>query len=353
MTPVRVTRGSARHRAIVWGGGGLLAALVVALPLVATPYQNYQFTLVMVWAVAVVGVTVLTGFTGQISIANNAFFALGAYCAGYLMTEHGWPYLAVVPVAGVLAFAFGFVVGLPAVRLRGLYLALITMAVGVAAVPLIKRLDTITNGTTGLQVPPVTPPDWTGLASDQWLYLLVLVITIIMFLGARNLVGVSPGRAFIAMRENEIAAESMGVNVPAHKTLAFGFSAAYAGIAGSMYAIVVGFLGPDAFGLLVSVYLIMAAVVGGSTSIAGAVMGAAFIVYVPVYAGDVSTGLIGVIYGTLIVAVMLLMPSGLHGLATRLLRGVVRFEDPEPVVVSPQPAAEKPEPGGVEIMTTR
>jgi branched-chain amino acid transport system permease protein len=303
-----------------------VAAVALLVPFLFGPYRVGQFTLVLVYAVAVLGLNLLVGYSGQISLGHGAFFALGAYTAALLIEKASVPHLLSVPAAGVLCFAAGFLFGVPALRLHGLYLALVTLGLAVATPQLIKRFDGLTEGTQGLTVEQPAPPDWLPLADDQFLYLLSLVLAAVMFVVAWNLMRGQLGRAVKAVRDREIAASTIGVNLAATKTWVFAISAAYAGVAGAMYVFAIGFVAPEAFTLTVSFAFLAAMVVGGLATITGALFGALFIEFVPVYAGDVNVALTGVIYGGVLIAFMWVLPEGAAGLPRRLRRLAARRE---------------------------
>jgi branched-chain amino acid transport system permease protein len=306
---------SARTRALLVAGVALVA---LAVPFLFGPYRVGQFTLVLVYAVAVLGLNLLVGYSGQISLGHGAFFAVGAYTAALLIEKASVPYLLAVPAAGVLCFAAGFLFGVPALRLHGLYLALVTLGLAIALPQLIKRFDGLTEGTQGLTVEQPAAPAWTGLADDQFLYLLCLAFAAVMFLLAWNMMRGQLGRAVKAVRDREIAASTLGVDLAATKTRMFAVSAAYAGVGGALYVFAIGFVAPEAFTLTVSFAFLAAIVVGGLATISGALFGALFIEFVPVWASDVNVALTGVIYGGVLIAFMWVLPEGAAGLPRRL-----------------------------------
>jgi branched-chain amino acid transport system permease protein len=306
---------SARTRALLVAGVSLVA---LAVPFLFGPYRVGQFTLVLVYAVAVLGLNLLVGYSGQISLGHGAFFAVGAYTAALLIEKASVPYLLAVPAAGVLCFAAGFLFGVPALRLHGLYLALVTLGLAIALPQLIKRFDGLTEGTQGLTVEQPAAPAWTGLADDQFLYLLCLAFAAVMFLLAWNMMRGQLGRAVKAVRDREIAASTLGVDLAATKTRMFAVSAAYAGVGGALYVFAIGFVAPEAFTLTVSFAFLAAIVVGGLATISGALFGALFIEFVPVWASDVNVALTGVIYGGVLIAFMWVLPEGAAGLPRRL-----------------------------------
>jgi branched-chain amino acid transport system permease protein len=298
----------------------VLAAAALLVPFFFGPYRVGQFTLVLVYAVAVLGLNLLVGYNGQISLGHGAFFALGAYTAALLIEKGDVPYLLTLPAAGALCFAAGWLFGVPALRLRGLYLALVTLGLAIATPQLIKRFDGLTEGTQGLTVEQPSAPGWLGIEDDQYLYLLALAVTAVMFFAAWNLLRGQVGRSIKAVRDGEIAASTMGVNLAATKTRVFALSAAYAGVAGALYVFAIGFVAPEAFTLTVSFAFLAAIVVGGLATISGALFGALFIEFVPVYASDVNDALTGVIYGGVLIAFMWVLPEGAAGLWRRVRR---------------------------------
>jgi branched-chain amino acid transport system permease protein len=313
------------------GAIAAVAVFAVAVPFLFGPYRVGQLTLVLAYAVAVLGLNVLVGYSGQISLGHGAFFALGAYTAAALIEKASFPHLATLPAAFLVAGVAGFLVGLPALRIRGLYLALLTLGLAVATAPLIKRLDGVTGGSNGLNVVQPEPPGFlSGLALDQYIYLLTLAIAIPLFVLIALMLRSRVGRALVTIRDNEIVAKSMGINLVTMKTGAFAVSAAYAGVAGALYVFSVGFVGPESFTLVLSFAFLAAIVVGGLATVAGAVLGALFIVLVPEYAADVDDALAGVIYGATLILVMYLERRGAVGLARRVWARIPRAGEPRP-----------------------
>jgi branched-chain amino acid transport system permease protein len=325
-----------REHKLRLGGYGLLLLAAITIPFLFGPYRVGQFTLVLAFAVAVLGLNLLVGYGGQISLGHGAFFALGAYTSAILIEKADFPHLATVPAAGAVCFAAGLLLGLPALRIRGLYLALLTLGVAMAFPQLIKRFDSLTDGTQGLNVSRPETPSWVPLADDQFLYLLTLVLTVPMFVLATNMVRGRIGRALVAMRESELAAKAMGVDLARLKSGAFAISALYAGVGGALYVFSIGFVAPESFTLTISFAFLAAIVVGGLATIGGAVFGALFIEFVPVYASDVSEALAGVIYGAVLVAFMYGARGGVMGLLHRLGRriSVTQAGREEPVATS-------------------
>ena len=341
MSLVRITAGSPAHVALRAGTALLVAIVVIAIPFNSNPSVNGNLTLVMSYAVAAMGLGLLVGYAGQISLGQGAFFAIGAYAAAAMLAKTGLPYLLAVPLAAAVTFLIGLAFGIPAMRLRGLYLALVTLALAVAVGPVIKRAEPITGGVSGLSVPQPPVPGWLAVDPDQWLYLLSLVVTALMLLLAANLTRGSLGRALVAIRDGERAARTSGVHVSRTKALLFAVAGAYAGVGGALFAYGQGFVAPESFTLLLSFTFLGAVVVGGLGTVIGSVLGSLFVVFVPQYAGDVNQALTGVIYGCTLIAVVYLLPGGAAGLLRRLRRLLVTVVEP---VVEPAPAVLEPEP---------
>jgi branched-chain amino acid transport system permease protein len=302
-------------------------ALVLVPALLFSNYHLFQLTMVIVYALAILGLTILIGFNGQISLGHGAFYAIGAYTTAVLMYQYDVPYWATLPASAVVCAVFGFLIGLPALRLAGLYLALTTFALSVAVPQLLKHdaLEPWTGGVQGLVIDKPDPPFGIGISADLWLYIFCLLVATLLFLLAWNIVRGRIGRAMMAIRDHPLAAEAMGINIAMLKTRTFALSALYTGIAGSLGAIVVQFVAPDSFNIFVSIYFFVGLVVGGAASIGGAVLGGIFIEFVPNVAEQVSKAAPGAVYGVILIAVMFLMPAGAAGfigtLAARFRRG--------------------------------
>jgi len=308
-----------------WLGWALLLAAVVVLPFLVKNYRVFQFNLVLVYAVAILGLNILTGFNGQFSLGHGAFYAIGAYTAAILMDRVGMPYWATLPLSGVVCFLFGFLMGFPALRLAGHYLAVATLGLALAVPQLLKykHLEAYTGGVQGIVLVKPDPPFTfrfldQPLNADRWLYFFTLLVTIIMFVLAWNLLRGRVGRALIAIRDHPIAAAVMGINLPMFKSLTFGVSAAFTGVGGALGAIVIAFVSPDSFLLPLSIFLLVGMVVGGLASIPGAFIGAIFIQFVPNIADELSKSAPAAIYGVLLIMLMYLMPTGVMGLVRRL-----------------------------------
>jgi len=308
-----------------WLRYAVFAAVVVAaflVPLNSPPYVNFDLSMVMIYAVVGMGLNLLTGFNGQISLGHSAFFAVGAYVAAVLIQE-GWHYLAVLPVAVVATFVLGYLFGLPALRLQGLQLALVTLALAIVTPAAIKRLDHITKGQEGISLFTAEPPEWTGLERDQWVYLLCLIAVVIAWILTRRLSSGRIVRSLVAVRDHETVARTLGVRSSRTKTTVFAISAAYTGVGGVLYVYAVQFVGPDSFGLVMAIAFISLIVVGGLGTLSGAVLGAFFITYVPEWTAGVNQAAAGLVYGISLILFMFVMPFGIAGLARALLKPVV------------------------------
>lgn len=312
-----VMKASARTALTRDQGIGLLLLLAVAcvLPFVVSNYRVFQFTLALVYAIALLGLNMLTGYNGQISLGHGAFYAIGAYVAAILMDKFGVPYWLTVPVAGAVCLAAGFLFGLPALRLEGVYLALATFALGVAMPQLLKYkgLDDWTGGAQGIVIVKPEAPEWSGLTQDQWLYFVVLACLVVLFVVGWNILRGRVGLAMVAIRDQPIAATAMGVNTAMVKSLTFGVSAMYTGIAGALGAIVIQFVAPDSFTIFLSISMVVGIVIGGLASMSGAIYGALFIQFIPNVADQISKAAPWAIYGIFLIAFMYAMPTGVAG----------------------------------------
>lgn len=302
----------------------LLAVAAAAAPLAADNFLLFQLTQVLIYAVAILGLNLLTGYNGQISLGHGAFYAVGAYVAAILMDRWEIPYYWTPLAAGILCFFVGFLFGLPALRLEGGYLALATFALAIAMPQVLKfsPFEPVTGGVQGIVIFKPDPPPFIPLNPDQWLYCFVLAIVALLTWAALNLLNSRSGRGMTAIRDNPIAAAAMGVDVALVKATTFGVSAFYTGVAGALGAVAVQFVAPDSFTMALSISLLVGGVVGGVASVPGAFIGAVFIFFVHGAAEHVSKGLSGAIYGGLLLLVIFVMPGGVWGgvkaLAARL-----------------------------------
>lgn len=297
----------------------ILVALVLlaacALPFLVSDYRTFQFTLALVYSIALLGLNLLTGYNGQISLGHGAFYAIGAYTTAILMDQYGVPYWATIPIAAVVCLVVGFLFGLPALRLEGLYLALATFALAVSLPALLKyhHLEQWTGGVQGIVLLKPDPPFGLPISPDQWLYFFTLAIAALMFGLAWNILRGRMGHAMVAIRDHHIAAEAMGIHTALVKSLTFGISAMYTGIAGALGAIAIQFVAPDSFNIFVSIVFLVGIVIGGLASISGAIYGALFIQFVPNIADAISKAAPWAIFGIFLLGFVYLMPMGVAG----------------------------------------
>ncbi|HEY1420636.1 MAG TPA: branched-chain amino acid ABC transporter permease [Candidatus Dormibacteraeota bacterium] len=320
----------------------VLAVLFLAgLPTVITSFQASEWAGALILAIAMMGLNILVGYSGQISLGHGAFMALGAYTSAILAHRYNVDYLVTIPIAGLITGIAGFLFGIPALRLSALYLALATFALAVVTPSLIKRPAGFTGGVQGIILLQPDPPQFmkdafsavtgTPMTSDQWIYYITFVCAVLLFWFAWNIVRHRPGRAMRAIRDGEVAAAASGVNVAGYKTLAFGLSAFYAGIAGSLFGLSTGFVSPDTFPVGLSIQLLVGAVVGGLASIPGPLLGAVFAYFLPIesnqwvpsqtwipsqIAATVVKAGPAVTYGAILILVMIFAPNGVVGLVT-------------------------------------
>ena len=312
-------------------GLALFVAVVFYVPFRISDFRASEFALIGVYFIAILGLNILTGYTGAISLGHGAFMAIGAYTTAILVADHGMKDLWTIPIAGLVAAAAGFAFGLPALRLSGPYLALATFGIAVATPIVIKKFDGFTGGSgginlfeaegiTGLPEFIVTLPGGHQLSFNDWLYYLTWTIALVLFVVAWGIHHSRLGRSLRAIRDNELAAAASGVRLASHKTLAFTLSAFYAGVAGALLAISAFSVQPGAFPVERSIALLVGLAVGGLGSLAPLVAGAAFLVFLPQWAQDISKapGVPSVIYGGVLILLMMVLPSGFGGLLRRL-----------------------------------
>jgi branched-chain amino acid transport system permease protein len=295
----------------------VILGLLIAAPLLLKHFIIFQITLVLIYAIAVLALNILTGGSGQFSLGQSAFYALGAYTSAILMEHAGINYALTLPVAGVICFVAGFLFGQPALRLSGVYLALATFALATAMPQLLKLgvFEYWTGGVQGLVVDKPDAPFGLPLSQDVWLYYFTLAISIGIYLASVNLLKSRSGRAMMAIRDNEIAASAMGIDVALYKTLAFGVSAGITGVAGGLGAIAVQFVAPDSFTIQLAIGLFLGMVVGGVGWLPGSLVGAAFYVFVPNIAEGISKGLSGAVFGVILIVIIFVVPHGARQLA--------------------------------------
>jgi branched-chain amino acid transport system permease protein len=335
---------SGRHALWAIRGGFCGAALVALalLPRVLSDFRASQAALVAVYFVALLGLNVLTGYSGQVSLGHGAFMAVGAYTTAILVSDQGLELaghtfgsdvrdLVTIPIAGLVAGVAGVLFGIPALRLSGLYLALATFAVAVALPSVLRRAETLTGGSSGVNLfglPQVTGHSISTtvlgreLTYNDLLYYLCWTVAVVMLALCWLLLRGRTGRALRAIRDSEVAAAASGIHLPTYKTLAFGVSAFYAGVAGSLFALAIGFVNPNSPDpVTYSIFLLVGLVVGGLGSLWPLVFGAAFIQFLPDVAQRVSNapGTPAIVYGAALVIAMFVLPTGVGGLVRRVL----------------------------------
>ncbi len=293
---------------------GVVVAVLVALPFLISGYHQGLATYVAIYFIAILGLNILTGYTGQISIGHGAFMAIGGYTTTLLSADQHWSLLATLPASLGIAFVCGLLVGIPALRLSGVYLALATFALAVSVPQFPLKFSKFLGGSNGIHTAQT--------ASHLWLYIVGWSCAAIAFVATWLLLRGRIGRAFRAVRDSELAAASSGVSLPIYKTLAFGVSAAFAGVAGSLLVIATnGYVQPGEFGVLLSLQILIGAAVAGLGSLWGVLVGAVFVGLLPSVAPDVPV--IGsahgqdVVFGLIVVLIMLLLPNGFAGFLRR------------------------------------
>lgn len=312
------------------GAGIALAIVLIVLPLVSQPFTNQTITRIAVFAVAVLGLNIVMGYAGQVSLGQIFFVGVGAYAAAVTIKSEWGSALGVGGVLIALIMAIlvpgliGLVIALAAARLRGLGLALVTIALPIVGVPLAKRLSEITGGSQGMSVRVFAAPEWTGLYNDQWQYYVVMLIAAAAFALMFFLVRGKYGRAFAIVKANEAVASSMGVSPYRYKVLAFTVASAVGGVAGFLYIVAIQFVSPDAMSFGHSIELVIATIVGGSGSIVGSILGGAFYVLIPQITNSVYPESTTVVQGIIILVVLFVLPGGLASLPRRLRRAFRR-----------------------------
>jgi branched-chain amino acid transport system permease protein len=304
------------HRSILsYFAWATLAIILLALPFVMAGFVVFQFTLVLIYGVAIMGLVILTGYSGQFSLGHVAFFAIGAYTVAILVDRGLASYPLALFIGGAVSFFFGFLFGLPALRLEGIYLTLATFALSVATPQVLKLTPLIpfTGGVNGISLNKPSVPFELPINSDQWLYFVTLIFALAMLWVAIKLMRTRSGRALLALRDNSIAARAMGVNVAVYKSLAFGISGLYAGVAGGLSALVVQYVSPDSFTMHLSIAFFVGMVIGGYRWLPGSFFGALYLVFMPHISESFGKGSEGIAAAVCLIATVFLMPSGLHG----------------------------------------
>ena len=299
-------------------------SLAALAPFFATDLQLFRLTNVLVYAIALLGLNILVGYNGQISLGHGAFYAIGAYTTAILVVHGEVAHLATIPVAGAICFAAGFLFALPVLQLGPMHLAMATFAVG-AVTPILakyKGIEKWTGGGQGLGIDVPVVPFGLPLSFDQWLYWLALVTLAGSFVLAANLLHGRIGRAVIAIRDHPIAAETMGIDTVRYKSVIFGISAMLAGVAGALAALAIRYVGPGMFGVFLSFGLLIGIAVGGIGSLSGAIYGAIFLQFIFLLTGATARALqtwnLWLIYGTILILFLCFNPYGVAGAIERV-----------------------------------
>lgn len=372
--PIRIRQGSLAHRCYVLVPWILLVAAIVYIPFatkfgftpgsIEKPLRIEQINKVICYAVAIVGLDLVIGYSGQLSLGQSAFIGIGAYTTVILVADHHWSYLATLPASAAVCFVAGLLVGIPAIRVKGVYLAIITLVIAFIFPSLVLRYGWLTGGTNGKGPPRqrahLNAPSWlpysdTGrLAGPLWVYTILIVVATVLFILARNFVRSRPGRALIAVRDNEAGAVAMGVNVAPYKALIFGVSAMYGGLCGSMLMLIRPFASEVQFNWQLAIFLVVGLVIGGTGTISGAAIGAIVYLFVPFYMSSwtydqsgipwglrqVSAPLfdflrpggaasVGIIFGGVVILLMFVLPGGFVD-GIRRLRARLVLVEPNP-----------------------
>jgi branched-chain amino acid transport system permease protein len=317
--------------------GIVAAAVLIVAPFVLPAFANQTLVRIGVYAVAVLGLNIVMGYTGQVNLGQIFFVGLGAYVTAYGVNQ-GWNILVVFLAACAVAGIVGLLVALAAARLGGLAIAMVTIALPIVGVPLAKRLSEFTGGSQGISARFSDAPDWSGLYNDQWQFYIVLLVTAVAFLLARSLVQGKYGRAFAVVRENEAVAASMGVSPYRTKVLAFTIASIFGGASGFLYLAAVQYTSPETLSFGHSISLVAAMVIGGAGSIAGALLGGAYYVFVPQLTNAIDPNFTTLSQGVILLAVLFLLPGGLVSLP-RVVRRLSRRRTGRPQSGNPpQPA---------------
>lgn len=293
------------------------------LPAVLPQFLLLQMSLALTYAMAILGLNLLLGFSGQVCLAQGAFFACGAYTTAILAATYGVDPLLTLPVAAVVTACAGVLIGLPALRLGGLQLAIVTFGIAMVVPQLILKLDRYTNGVTGINLDQPQPPAWFTGGAELWLYGLCVTGAIVCVGIMLRMLRGDTGRVLRALRDNPMIAESLGVDLTRARLAVFAVSSGFAGLAGGLYAIVNAYISPQSFLAAKSIEILIGAIVGGIASISGAFLGALFVVFVPEWTAEINPAIGGLIYGLFLIAMMLLAREGLVGL---VIKGLARLK---------------------------
>lgn len=357
--PSSIIEGTPKHRVYTVGSWAIGILVLIALPFIKLPElfgnptgQMLNWNKVLAYAVAILGLNLLVGYSGQISLGHSAFLGIGAYLTVIVVEDHNWSYFAALPAAFIVSFIVGCIVGLPAVRIKGLYLVVVTFALAIAFPTIVLRFTNITGGSNGKNVSgTLEPPSWTPFDPTErvdphrYRYFVLLIVAAVMFLLARNMIRSRAGRALVAQRDNPLAASISGVTVPVYKVLVFGLSGGFCGVAGWMLIVNLPFASDVSFGVGLSIVLIIGLVMGGGATVSGAIPGAVLVVILnyllehltekekvgPISMEWLSTrqgkgGIVAIAFGLLLLLFVFLLPggviAGIRQLRAKLIRVV-------------------------------
>ncbi|MDK4743101.1 branched-chain amino acid ABC transporter permease [Rhizobium sp. CNPSo 3464] len=303
---------------------GLFVLLAILMPFVAPDYAHQQICVAIAYAIAILGLNLLMGFAGQICLAQGALFGVGAYVTAILNATYGVPPLATLPVSAAITVLVGLAIGLPALRLQGLQLAIVTFGIAAAFPQLVLKMGSLTGGVSGLPIDAPEAPEWLPLSPELWLYVICLGCAGIGALLVSLMLFGDVGRALRAQRDNAQIAEALGVNLTRTRLWAFAGSSALAGMGGGVFAIVTGFVSPESFLAILSINIVIGSIVGGVTSIVGAFLGGLFMVFVPTWASDINLSLGNLIYGLALILIMMVARNGVTGFIEKWLSMIFR-----------------------------
>ena len=299
-------------------GLGLIGAVI--LPFTVADFTVFRFTLAIIWSLAILGMVILAGVSGQFSFGHSAFYGMGGYTAAILSNHLGLSVYWALPVAIVVCFVVGFLFGMVAARLGLWYQALATFGLALAFPQFLRwsKVEAVTGGVQGFYLDLQGAPEATGLSADQWWYLLSLSLLVVGMVLARNIIAGRPGRALKAVRDNDLAAAANGIDVPRYRAMAFGISAVYVGVAGYLAAIQLNFVAPGTYSFWLSVQFVIGLVVGGMNSVGGAAIGGLFMQFFPDLVAQLGYRQTTAISGVLLIGAVIAMPTGVAGALARL-----------------------------------
>lgn len=298
--------------------------VAILLPALVPSYALQQISIAIAYAIAIMGLNLLMGFAGQICLAQGALFGVGAYVTAILNASYGVPALATLPISAIATAAVGVAIGLPALRLQGLQLAIVTFGIAAAFPQILLKMSGMTGGVSGLPIDAPLAPVWLDISPELWLYVVSLLCASLAALLVALMLSGDVGRALRAQRDNSQIAEALGVNLTRVRLWAFAGSSALAGLGGGVFAIISGFISPESFLSILSINIVIGSIVGGAVSIVGAFFGGLFMVFVPTWASDISLSLGNLIYGLALIIIMMVARNGVTGFIEKWLSMILR-----------------------------